>query len=339
MLSVLQVLAQDKKKTEKKDDQEKTPVFNYVIDDPMDAFGPKGEAVDTNRFFLFPEFYSYWPVTINDTVLKYECYDAMHLPLNMDTLRNLSDLHYVSFIKFYTDYLQTGIDQEGKPQPLKIANILYKYERTGSDTWTALDNINHYTTTLQEQTKNIVRADTSIITNKLTGGKQLTIRRYYKVVEVAKDNEVNPENKTISNEAPASVATYLVPEFYFHQPKTIKDTTLEFLCYDNRDSLIPNVENYDDVRYYSLFKKFTDTEHTYTDKDGSKKPLPVSFIVKRYDASAKDKWMSIEYPGNKLTELKGFKNIIVSSDTEKVKDPVTDKQMLRVYNRYKVIKN
>ncbi len=353
---VLNTTAQVKKKKteEKKTEQnavpnaeekaeEPGPVFNYLVDSPIDAFGPKGNdtaAAPSTRFFLYPEFYSYWPVTVNDTILKFECYDAYNNPLNMDTLQNLGDVRYISFFKIHNDYLHTFIDQEGKPHPTPVSKKIYRYERSGANLWKAFDNLNNYTSLLQEEVSTIVRTDTTILPHPVTGNKQMTVRKYYKVTEVEKTNAVSMGENQSRNTDPekTTVTNYAVPEFYFHQPKKIKDTTLEFLCYDSRDSLIPEVTNYDDVRYYSLFKKFEDPAHTYND-NGQKKPLPVSVIVKRYDRTTPDKWMSVEYPSNKFTVLKGFRNNVVSTDTTVVYDPMTDKTHLKVFTHYKVIKN
>jgi hypothetical protein len=134
------------------------------------------------------------------------------------------------------------------------------------------------------------------------------------------------------------ITVYTVPEFYFPSPRKVKDTTFTFLCYDSRDTLIKEVSNFDLVHYYSLFKEYNDPVHTYND-NGIKKPLPISSIVKRYDQIAKDKWMSVEYPRNKYTELKGFRNTIVKTDTLGVIDPATGAGIYHIYKYYKVTKN
>jgi len=305
----------------------------------------KKKKNDTTRFFLFPEFYTYWPVEINDTILKYECADISHNPLNVDTLRTLNDVRFITFIKTYNDYLHTFIDPEGKPRPVPVSKILYRYERTGANIWTAFDNLNNYTTVLQEDPGKIVRSDTTILANPVTGNKQMTIRRYYKVAEIEQSGVTNVEKsvfqKGASNNAGtenSTAITFFVPEFYFPSKKQIKDTTLEFLCYDSRDTLIPVVTDFDSVRYFSLFKSFVDSAHTYND-EGVKKPLPVSIIVKRYDRIAKEKWMSVEYPSNKYTELKGFRDNIVKTDSVTSTDPISGTETKRIYNYYKVIKN
>ncbi len=354
-LCIATLQAQDKKKkknkTEEKekdkdkdDDQEKAPVFNYTIDDPMDAFGPKGnEPEPTTRYFLLPEFYTYWPVENNDTVYKYECYDYHHNPVIADTINDINAVYYISLIKTYNDYLHTTLDEDGKPRPKPIASIVYRYERTSASSWKSTDIANRFTMDLSEDKSTIVRQDTTVIVNPVGGGKQTTIRKYYKIIEGEKyENASMPENSTTpynpSQKEAMTVASFLVPEFYFRGTQQVSDTTLEFLCYDNRDSLIPFVTDYDSVHYYSLYKKFIDSAHTYMD-NGVKKPLPVSTIIKRYDHMANNKWMSIEYPSNKFTDLRGFKDVIVRSDSTVVVDPIAGNEVLQVFNYYKVIKN
>jgi hypothetical protein len=147
--------------------------------------------------------------------------------------------------------------------------------------------------------------------------------------EALRSVRTNPVNDT---------TIYLVPEFYFIGEKKSRDTVFKFLCYDVRDTLIPSVKDYDSVRYYSLFKNFIDSTHTYKD-NGVDKPLPVSVIIKRYDRTGTDKWMSVEYPSNKFTELKGFRDAIVNADSTYIVDPATGKELLLVHKYYKVIKN
>ncbi len=135
-----------------------------------------------------------------------------------------------------------------------------------------------------------------------------------------------------------TIVHYRVPEFYFHTPRKIKDTTFEFFCYDVHDSLMSAVYDYDSVFYYSLYKSYTDSAHTYTDNQGKKQFLPVSNIYKRYDkVGNRDKWITIEYPGNKYGELRAFKNVFVSSDTVKVNSSYGDLIYLKIYHYYKLI--
>lgn len=102
-----------------------------------------------------------------------------------------------------------------------------------------------------------------------------------------------------------------VPDFYYKNYTKVGDTVLKYIAYDIRDSIIKYIDDYEKVRYYSLFKEYTDSAHTYKDKNGVKQLLPISFICRRYDRLGKTKWMSIEYPGNKYTEYKDDRNDIV----------------------------
>ena len=97
-----------------------------------------------------------------------------------------------------------------------------------------------------------------------------------------------------------------------------------------------DVEDFSKVRYYSLFKEYIDSTHTYKDKNGAKQFLPVSVIVKRYDRLGKNKWMCIEYPGNKYTELK--EDITDVTETVIVRiEKVGDMKggYIKVYNYYR----
>src|ERR1700743_1939397 len=106
----------------------------------MDAFGKQKDSVSGIRYFSYPQFYTYWPITYNDTILRYLCFDQDQNLLNMDTLHNILKVQHISFIKSYSDYLHTYIDTtDGKPKPLSVSKPLYQYDRTGTDTWKGFD--------------------------------------------------------------------------------------------------------------------------------------------------------------------------------------------------------
>ncbi len=128
------------------------------------------------------------------------------------------------------------------------------------------------------------------------------------------------------------------PEFYSPTPRKHKDTTFTFECYDARDSILHRVKENSQIRFISLFKSYKDPIHTYTDDKGIKKPLPVSSIVKRYDRVGDDKWLTVDYSNNKVSELKEYRNQIVGSDSVIVVDPTTSKNLVTIYSYYKVEK-
>ena len=138
----------------------------------------------------------------------------------------------------------------------------------------------------------------------------------------------------------SSTVYIYVPEFYSSSPAKIMDTTYSFECYDDRDSVIKptNIHDAKDVKFISEFKSYTDKDHPYTDADGSKKPLPVSSIIRRYDRVGEDKWMSIDYTTNKYTQLKETNTYIVRTDTVTIKDPGSDKEETLIYCYYKIEK-
>jgi hypothetical protein len=349
-IGLAHLLAQDKKGKpgQKKANVAQTAATDSVGDAPGDEIvqHSKDSSV-ANRYFLFPDFYSYWPAQNNDTILKYDCFDIDHHLILMDTLTDANDIHFITYTKTYDDHLKTYIDPDGRPRPQPVSRTLSKFERTGTDTWISTDITSGYTVSLQEHRDHIVRKDTTVVVDPITGTRHTTIRKYYKVTEIEGGGSIPKEGiSRWADNQPANKANpesythyYTVPEFYFHWPQRSRDTIFEFECYDDRDSIIPQVSNYDSVHYYSLLKKFIDSTHTYRDNDGSQKPLPVSLIVKRYDAKGKDKWICIEYPQNRFTDLKGFRDNIVRVDTEAVVDPISGAELLNIYRHYKVIKN
>lgn len=119
------------------------------------------------------------------------------------------------------------------------------------------------------------------------------------------DFEIRNQNKTL-----------LLPEFFEHRYRTEKDTVWEYKCYNSKDSLISldTLTNTDGIRYYSLFKSYTDSSHKYVDANGKKQFLPVSSIIARYDKMGTDKWMYIDYATNKFLYLKEYKSDILRSD-------------------------
>jgi hypothetical protein len=129
---------------------------------------------------------------------------------------------------------------------------------------------------------------------------------------------------------PKDTGYFFVPEFYKPVPDTSRDTLFKFECYDTHDSIINKVADFEDVFYYSLFKNYTDSLHTYKDANGVKQFLPISKIVKRYDYISGGRWMCIGYPGNKYAEVKVDKNMIVKTDT------IVTGTQVEIYKYYKV---
>ncbi len=149
------------------------------------------------RYFLFPEFYSYWPVVKDDTIIKYQCYDAENSYINVDTLHDIGDVQHIHFVKTFTNYLHTYIDADGRPKASTASKTIYRYDKTGNDTWKSYDYSNSYLSELQEFRSEIVRQDTTNTVNSITGARRLTIRKYYKVVELQKkgETEIQKEDK------------------------------------------------------------------------------------------------------------------------------------------------
>jgi hypothetical protein len=174
------LLAQDKKDNAKKEEEEKIPVFNYIINDPMDVFGRNPEP-DYIASLLFPEFYSYKPIRKKDTVYQYLCYDMRDSLINVDTLHSIYEVRYISVFQQYTDNLHTYKDAQGVEKPLPVSKIIYRYDKVGNDKWMSIDYSTNKYTKLKEDMGEIVRSDTVTVTHPVTGVKQPRINRYYKV--------------------------------------------------------------------------------------------------------------------------------------------------------------
>ena len=113
---------------------------------------------------------------------------------------------------------------------------------------------------------------------------------------------------------------FTVPDFLafkdhgFLAPFSRLDTTYHFEFYDDRDTLILDPADIDEVGYISLLRVFVDSQHTYWDKNGKLQLLPVSQIVLRYDRVDSDEWMCIDYTRNKYYHIKEDMNTITGYD-------------------------
>ena len=147
-------------------------------------------------------------------------------------------------------------------------------------------------------------------------------------------------NDTIYTHDTMSVS---LPEFFDIKKLNTKDTTYVVKCYDAHDSLMTSWKSFDDVHFVSVFKNYTDYEHTYKDH-GKQLPLPVSYIAYRYDKLGPHKWSSIEYATHKYTELKEEPETIVKTDMTQQRlliqrfmpDGYEVRQFVVLYKYYKV---
>ncbi len=165
-------------------------------DSVSDSLGlDPADTTTSTRYFLFPQFYSYWPVNKNDTILKYQCYDAENSYINVDTLQDVNLIQHIQFVKVFTNFLHTYIDAEGKPRASAATKIIYRYDKTDDGMWKAFDCLNNYSSEIREFRKEIVRQDTTTVINPRSGGRQTTIRRYYRVEEQKKEGEIEQEKE------------------------------------------------------------------------------------------------------------------------------------------------
>ena len=154
--------------------QEKVPVFHYVVDDPMDAFGRQPAQAPATRFVSLPDFCRNLP-KIGDTTTWFEFYNAAHELLLPDTTQSAYMLRFVSRLEGHTDSMHTYKDAQGKQQPLPVSRIVHRYDRIGNDKWLFVNYKNNKTATLSEYPDDTVAKDTVS-----SADGSIVVRRYYR---------------------------------------------------------------------------------------------------------------------------------------------------------------
>lgn len=173
--------AQKGKTKLKEKPQEKVPVFNYVIDDPMDVFGRQPVPADVVKEVLLPEFCSRGDKRTKDTVLVYECYNAANNLINPDTLFDYNLLRYVSVTQSYPDPVETYKAADGTLKPLPVQKIIYRYDKTGNDKWFSVNYITNKSAQLREHVSDIVHRDSITVQDPIKGNYLITVYKYYRL--------------------------------------------------------------------------------------------------------------------------------------------------------------
>ena len=130
---------------------------------------------------LLPEFYQYTPVVKKDTTYRYECYDYFDKRVNVDLMKDISAIDNITYTKNYYQFPNTGKNPVSPPY---LTHKIYLYERNDDGTWIAIDQRTNIKTGFKENKSKIVRSDTVIVTNPVTGAKQPTIHKYFKLINV-----------------------------------------------------------------------------------------------------------------------------------------------------------
>ena len=138
---------------------EKVPVFHYVIDDPMDAFGRQPTQSPAIRIVSLPDFCRNQP-KVGDTVKWFEFYNAAHEIMLPDSATSPRSLHFVSMLEGYTDSLHTYRDAQGKQQLLPVSRITQRYDRIGGNKWLFVNYKSNKTVTISEFQDEAVATDT-----------------------------------------------------------------------------------------------------------------------------------------------------------------------------------
>ena len=153
-------MAQDKKKTEK------APVYNYVLEDPMEGFSR--QALGNTSYIYIPEFYAIKPYTDKDTTYTFTCYGSRDSVLPFFKINNITEVKFISLFKSYTDPVHTYKDADGKLQQLPVSSIIRRYDRVGDNKWMSINYATNKYEELKEYRTNIVRTDTVSIQDPIT---------------------------------------------------------------------------------------------------------------------------------------------------------------------------
>lgn len=132
--------------------------------------------------------------------------------------------------------------------------------------------------------------------------------------------------------------TITLPDFIKTEDYYIKDTLITYACFNKSGDLLDKdtITNPASIDYVSVIKKYSDPVHTYTDKDGSEKPIPTEKIFMRYDRQGSNRWMFINYASHKPVTLQEFPAEITRTDTKTIVDPVKGEELQITYKFYKV---
>ena len=168
----------------KKDKNEKVPVYNYVVDDPMDKFGRGQYNQPTVSTYLLPEFFNFTERKLGDTIIRYDAYDINSMKMGVDTLTDHTRLRFLSKVYQYLDHVNKYKDSNGVWQPLPIERIMYRYDKTGTDLWLTVDYHTNMPETVREFPNEITKSDSVLVTDPVTGRDRLNVYRFYRVEPV-----------------------------------------------------------------------------------------------------------------------------------------------------------
>lgn len=175
LLVPLWLHAQDKNDTGSK--EEKVPVFNYSIDDPMDKFQPR---TDTERIiYTAPEFYFHRAHEHRDTTFQYFCYDSRDSLIRH--VSNYDSVYYYSLYRNYPDPVHTYKDYSGVERPLIVSSIIRRFDRLGNDKWREVNYLNNKYYEFTANRKKITNSDSVVLYDPNTGKVVKHVYQYYKV--------------------------------------------------------------------------------------------------------------------------------------------------------------
>ncbi len=166
LITCVPALAQKRKR--KKNDKEKVPTYNYVIDDPMDTYGRQPAQQQIVKTVFLPEFFMGGPHEdrYGITLQQYYGYNGANEKIVVDTLTDYNLLRRV-------EHMTTNINDATR-------TTMYIYSKIGSDRWSYRNYVTGEQDTLQEYISKIIRTDTAGSSTS-AGANLLILYKYYKV--------------------------------------------------------------------------------------------------------------------------------------------------------------
>lgn len=142
-----------------------------------------------------------------------------------------------------------------------------------------------------------------------------------------------------AKKASVTTRTLYLPDFIKIEDFYIKDTLITYACFNKDGDQLEKdtITNSASIDYVSVIKKYSDPKHTYTDKDGSEKPIPTEKIFMRYDRLGSNKWMFINYASYKPITMQEFPDEITKTEKVTRINPVNGEEIQLTYRLYKVV--
>lgn len=139
-----------------------------------------GRGVELVEHHYIPEFYFFDTSKIFDTAYVYQIFDRRDSLLTIDTLKDFSQVHYISLYKHYVDQLHFYNDDLGRKLPLPISIITKRYDRAGKNKWLCITYPANKFSEIRESPTDIIHTDSILFFDDKAKIKILSLYHFYK---------------------------------------------------------------------------------------------------------------------------------------------------------------